>query len=162
MLNSGSWISVPTVTEMKAVVQRVSGASVSVEGKKVAAIDRGFLVLAGFGREDTEATLEWMARKIVSLRIFEDHTGRMTLPLSAVDGRILVVSQFTLYGDCRKGARPSFDKSASPEAARELYDRFVELLQAEAPGRVDSGVFQEKMDVSLVNDGPVTLVIDKE
>lgn len=147
---------------MKAVVQRVSGASVSVAGKTVGEIDRGFLVLAGFSRDDAEASLAWMARKIVSLRIFEDDTGRMTLPLSAVDGRILVVSQFTLYGDCRKGARPSFDKSAPRETARELYDRFVELIEAEAPGRVDSGVFQEKMEVSLVNDGPVTLVIEKE
>jgi D-tyrosyl-tRNA(Tyr) deacylase len=147
---------------MKAVVQRVSSASVSVAGKSVGAIERGFLVLAGFGREDTEATVAWMARKIVSLRIFEDDTGRMTLPLSAVDGRILVVSQFTLYGDCRKGARPGFDKSAPAEAARALYERFVQLIEAEAPGRVESGVFQEKMDVSLVNDGPVTLVIDND
>jgi len=147
---------------MRAVVQRVSGAAVAVAGKTVAEIGRGFLVLAGFSREDSEANLAWMARKIVSLRIFEDETGRMTLPLAAVHGRILVVSQFTLYGDCRKGARPSFDKSAPPEAAREMYDRFVELLEAEAPGKVESGVFQEKMDVSLVNDGPVTLVIEKE
>ena len=147
---------------MKAVVQRVGSASVSVSGESVAAIGRGFLVLAGFGGHDNEDTLAWMARKIVSLRIFEDDTGRMTLPMSAVGGRILVVSQFTLYGDCRKGARPSFDKSAPPEVARGLYDRFVELLEAEAPGKIESGVFQEKMDVSLVNDGPVTLVIEKE
>lgn len=147
---------------MKAVVQRVSSASVSVAGSVVGAIDRGLVVLVGFGREDTEATVSWMARKIVSLRIFEDDTGRMTLPLSAVDGRILVVSQFTLYGDCRKGARPSFDKSAPPEKARAWYERFLELTEAQAPGRVASGVFQEKMDVSLVNDGPVTLVIDND
>ncbi len=147
---------------MKAVVQRVSSASVSVAGQTVGEIDRGFLVLAGFSREDTETTLAWTARKIVSLRIFEDETGRMTLPLSEVNGRILVVSQFTLYGDCRKGARPSFDKSAAPEDARKLYDRFVELIETEAPGKVESGVFQEKMSVSLMNDGPVTLVIEKE
>jgi D-tyrosyl-tRNA(Tyr) deacylase len=147
---------------MRAVVQRVSSASVSVAGKTVGAIERGFLVLAGFSREDTESSLAWMARKIASLRIFEDDTGRMTLPLSEVGGRILVVSQFTLYGDCRKGARPSFDKSAAPASARELYGRFVELMEAQAPGDVESGVFQEKMDVSLVNDGPVTLVIEKD
>ena len=147
---------------MRAVVQRVSSASVSVAGDTVGRIDRGFLVLTGFSREDTEATLAWMARKIVSLRVFEDDSGRMTLPLAAVGGRILVVSQFTLYGDCRKGARPSFDKSAAPEVARTLYERFVELIEAEAPGKVESGVFQEKMDVALVNDGPVTLVIEKE
>jgi len=147
---------------MKAVVQRVSAASVSVAGKTVGAIEGGFLVLAGFGREDTEATVAWMARKIVSLRIFEDDTGRMTIPLSAVDGRILVVSQFTLYGDCRKGTRPGFDKSAPPETARALYESFLRLIEAEAPGRVESGVFQEKMEVSLVNDGPVTLVIEND
>jgi D-tyrosyl-tRNA(Tyr) deacylase len=147
---------------MKAVIQRVGSASVNVGGDTVGSIERGFLALVGFGRDDTEDTLAWMARKIVSLRIFEDETGRMTLPLSAVDGRILVVSQFTLYGDCRKGARPSFDKSAGPEEAHEMYDRFVELIEKEAPGRIESGVFQEMMKVELVNDGPVTLVIEKE
>jgi D-tyrosyl-tRNA(Tyr) deacylase len=147
---------------MRTVVQRVGSATVAVGGETVAKIDRGFLVLVGFGGDDDDETLAWMARKIVSLRIFEDDTGRMTLPLSAVDGRVLVVSQFTLYGDCRKGARPSFDKSAPPEGARVLFDRFVQLLEVEAPGKVETGVFQEKMDVSLVNDGPVTLVIEKE
>ncbi|MGD8413235.1 MAG: D-aminoacyl-tRNA deacylase [Candidatus Latescibacterota bacterium] len=147
---------------MKAVVQRVSAASVSVGGETVGAIERGFLVLVGFGRNDTEANAAWMARKIVSLRIFEDDTGRMTLPLSAVGGRILVVSQFTLYGDCRKGARPGFDKSAPPQEARRLYERFLQLVETEAPGRVESGLFQEKMEVSLVNDGPVTLMIEND
>lgn len=147
---------------MRAVVQRVRRASVSVEDREVSAIDRGFLVLVGFGREDTDDVVAWMARKVASLRVFEDEGGRMNLPLAAVDGRILAVSQFTLYGDCRKGARPSFEKSAPPEAARALYDRFLDLLEAEAPGRVASGEFQAKMAVSLVNDGPVTLVIEKE
>jgi D-tyrosyl-tRNA(Tyr) deacylase len=86
----------------------------------------------------------------------------MTLPLSAVGGRILVVSQFTLYGDCRKGARPGFDKSAPPQEARRLYERFLQLVETEAPGRVESGLFQEKMEVSLVNDGPVTLIIEND
>jgi D-tyrosyl-tRNA(Tyr) deacylase len=147
---------------MKAVVQRVSSASVDVDGRRVGAIGRGFLVLAGFGKDDNEDTLAWMARKIVSLRIFEDGDGRMSDPLSSVDGRILVVSQFTLYGDCRKGARPGFDKSAPPERARSLYQKFVDLLEAQAPGRIESGSFQAHMHVSLVNDGPVTLVIEKE
>ncbi len=147
---------------MKAVVQRVSSASVEVDGKVVSSIGRGFLALVGFGKDENEAGLSWMARKIVSLRIFEDKNGRMSLPLSAVDGRILVVSQFTLHGDCRKGARPGFDKSAPPEQARKLYDKFIELIEAEAPGRVQSGSFQEHMRVSLVNDGPVTLVIEKD
>ena len=147
---------------MKAVVQRVSSASVEVDGDVVSSIGRGFLALVGFGKDENEAGLSWMARKIVSLRIFEDKNGRMSLPLSAVDGRILVVSQFTLHGDCRKGARPGFDKSAPPEQARKLYDKFIELIEAEAPGRVQSGSFQEHMRVSLVNDGPVTLVIEKD
>jgi D-tyrosyl-tRNA(Tyr) deacylase len=147
---------------MKAVVQRVSSASVMVAGDTAGSIERGFLALVGFGRDDTDESLAWMARKIVSLRIFEDDSGRMTLPLSAVDGRILVVSQFTLYADCRKGARPGFDKSAGPEEAREMYGRFVELIETQAPGRIESGVFQEKMTVELVNDGPVTLIIEKE
>lgn len=147
---------------MKTVVQRVREAAVAIDGKEVARIGRGFLVLVGFGKNDGEETLKWMARKIVSLRIFEDEAGRMSLPLSSVDGSILVVSQFTLYGECRKGARPGFDKSAAPENARVLYRRFVELMESEAPGRSASGVFQEKMQVSLVNDGPVTLVIEKD
>lgn len=147
---------------MKAVVQRVKSAAVSVGGEEVAAIGRGFLVLVGFGKNDTEDTLSWTARKIVSLRIFEDKDGRMSLPLSAVDGEILVVSQFTLYGNCRKGARPSFEKSAAPEDAQKLYDRFVELIGEEAEGKVESGVFQERMQVSLVNDGPVTIIVEKE
>jgi D-tyrosyl-tRNA(Tyr) deacylase len=146
---------------MRVVVQRVAEASVSVDGAEVARIGRGFLVLAGFAREDTTADLEWMARKVASLRIFEDESGRMSLPLDAVGGEILVVSQFTLHADVRKGARPSFDDSASPEAARDLYHRFVEALRACATGRVATGEFQASMRVSLVNDGPVTLVIDR-
>jgi D-tyrosyl-tRNA(Tyr) deacylase len=147
---------------VKTVVQRVSEASVAVDGRKVASIGRGFVVLAGFRRDDTEAELVWMARKVASLRVFEGGDGHMSDSLAAVGGDILVVSQFTLYGNCRKGARPSFDKSAAPEAARELYGRFVELLRAEAPGRVETGEFQAMMEVSLVNDGPVTLVIERE
>lgn len=147
---------------MRAVVQRVSSASVEVDGRVVGAIGRGFLVLAGFGRDDNGETVAWMARKVVSLRIFEDADGRMSLPLSAVDGRLLVVAQFTLYGDCRKGARPGFDRSAPPDEAKRLYRRFVERIEAEAPGRVETGSFQAHMQVSLVNDGPVTLIIEKE
>jgi D-tyrosyl-tRNA(Tyr) deacylase len=147
---------------VRAVVQRVSQAAVMVGDERVAAIDRGFLVLVGFARNDDDATIDWMARKIPTLRVFEDEDGRMTLPLAAVDGRILVVSQFTLHGDCRKGARPSFDKSAAPEQARSMYERFLERIEKEMPGRVESGEFQEHMHVSLVNDGPVTIIIEKE
>jgi len=103
-----------------------------------------------------------MARKITSLRIFEDHTGRMSLALDAVDGDVLVVSQFTVYGDVHKGARPSFDDSAAPDDARVLYEHFVAALRELRPGRVATGEFQASMQVTLVNDGPVTLVIDRE
>jgi D-tyrosyl-tRNA(Tyr) deacylase len=147
---------------MRVVVQRVGEAAVAVAGEEIARIGRGYLVLAGFGKGDDESVLAWMAHKVATLRIFEDESGRMTLPLSAVEGRALVVSQFTLYGDCRKGARPSFDASAPPETARALYARFCALLEAELPGGVATGAFQERMAVSLVNEGPVTVVIERE
>jgi len=147
---------------MRAVVQRVDKASVVVDGSEVGAVGRGFLVLAGFTSTDDEETLRWMARKIVSLRVFEDAEGKMNLGIESVEGSILVVSQFTLYGDCRKGKRPSFDKSAPPDTAEGLYRKFVAIMREEAPCRIETGVFQAHMDVSLVNDGPVTLVIEKE
>lgn len=147
---------------MRVVLQRVSEASVSVDGSQVARIGRGYLVLAGFSRDDNDATLRWMARKVTTLRVFEDGEGRMSQSLEAVDGRLLVVSQFTLYGNCNKGTRPSYDKSASAEDARELYGRFVAMVEEEAPGRVETGEFQARMKVALVNDGPVTIVIERE
>ncbi|HEU4928497.1 MAG TPA: D-aminoacyl-tRNA deacylase [Candidatus Krumholzibacteria bacterium] len=146
---------------MRAVVQRVAQASVRVDGRDVARIGRGFLVLAGFAKSDTPATISWTARKVTSLRIFEDESGRMSLALDAVDGEMLVVSQFTLYGDVGKGARPSFDDSAPPEEARAMYERFVDELRALLPGRVHTGEFQASMQVSLVNDGPVTILVEK-
>ncbi|MCI0451708.1 MAG: D-aminoacyl-tRNA deacylase [Candidatus Latescibacteria bacterium] len=147
---------------MRAVVQRVAEASVRVDGREVARIGRGFLVLAGFSRADTPATIAWTARKVASLRVFEDQSGRMALSLEAVDGHVLIVSQFTLYGDVGKGARPSFDDSAPPDAARALYDDFVAALRAALPERVHTGEFQAAMQVSLVNDGPVTILVEKE
>lgn len=146
---------------MRAVVQRVSEASVRVGGRDVARIGRGLLVLAGFGRDDSPATVEWMARKVVSLRIFEDESERMSLSLDAVAGHVLVVSQFTLYGDVTKGARPSFDDSAPPTVARPLYEKFVAALGSLLPGRVHTGEFQASMQVALVNDGPVTILVEK-
>lgn len=146
---------------MRAVVQRVAHASVRVDGRDVASIARGFLVLAGFGRADSPATVAWTARKVASLRVFEDESGRMSLSLDAVDGHVLVVSQFTLYGDVGKGARPSFDESAPPEIARGLYEHFVAELRALLPERVHTGEFQATMQVSLVNDGPVTILLEK-
>ena len=143
------------------MVQRVSEASVRVDGHDIARIGRGFLVLAGFARADTRATIEWTARKVASLRVFEDQTGRMSLSLDAVDGHVLVVSQFTLYGDVNKGARPSFDDSAPPDVARDLYEQFVAALRSLLPDRVHTGEFQAAMQVSLVNDGPVTILVEK-
>jgi len=147
---------------MRAVVQRVERAGVSVDEREVARIGRGFLVLVGFRKGEAETALEWMARKIASLRVFQDGEGRMTAALDAVGGEMLVVSQFTLYADVNKGARPSFDQSAPAEEARRLYDRFVGLLRAQTRGRVATGEFQASMKVDLVNDGPVTIVIDRE
>ncbi len=147
---------------MRVVVQRVKEAAVAIEGREVARIGRGFLILAGFTASDTEAEIQWMARKLPSLRVFEDAGGKLNLTIEEVNGECLVVSQFTLYGDCRKGRRPSFDKSAPPAQAQQLYDSFVRILTKEATVRVATGMFREHMDVSLVNDGPVTLILDKE
>jgi len=147
---------------VRVVVQRVAQAAVEVGGREIARIGRGFLVLAGFGREDDDARVEWMARKVSSLRIFEDETGRMASGLESVGGGILVVSQFTLYGDVRKGTRPGFDASAPPESARGLYEKFLSTLRAAYAGPVASGEFQAHMHVSLVNDGPVTILIDND
>lgn len=147
---------------MRVVVQRVKGASVRVGGEEISRIGRGFLVFVGFAESDTNEVLQWVARKIVSLRVFNDDDGKMNRDLAAVDGKLLVVSQFTLYGDCRKGTRPSFDKSARADLAEALYDRFLEILEDLLPDRVASGVFQEHMEIGLVNDGPVTLTIGKE
>ena len=147
---------------MRAVIQRVTRASVTVDGREVAAIGHGLVVLVGFATTDTEQQLQWMSGKILSLRLFADDAGKMNLDLAAAEGELLVVSQFTLYGDCKKGKRPSFDRSAPAELATGLYDRFLDIVRAQAPGRVDSGVFQAHMLVNLVNDGPVTLIVDKE
>lgn len=144
---------------MKAVVQRVREASVTVDGAVVGAIGPGLLVLLGVAREDTEGAAEWLVEKILGLRIFEDGAGRMNLSLLDTGGALLVVSQFTLYGDTRKGRRPSFDGAARPEQANRLYEYFVALARARGV-RVETGVFQAMMQVSLVNDGPVTLICE--
>ncbi len=146
---------------MRCVVQRVSRAAVTVDGEVVGAIDGGLLVLAAFAPGDTESELDWMARKLVALRLFNDEAGRMNLSLADVGGGILLVSQFTLYGDCRKGNRPSFVGSAPPDRARELYDRFAALLRGRWP-TVAEGIFGARMAVELVNDGPVTVIVERE
>jgi D-tyrosyl-tRNA(Tyr) deacylase len=143
------------------VLQRVREAHVTIEGKVVGEIGIGQFLLVGFKQSDTTDQVEWMADKVVGLRIFQDDAGKMNRTLADVDGSILVVSQFTLYGDVRKGRRPSFIDAATPETAIRLYERFVELLEARHPGKVATGEFGAMMDVSLTNDGPVTLVIDR-
>ncbi len=146
---------------MRVVVQRVSEASVTVDGEVVGAIGTGLVVLAGFLPEDTRQTTSWMAAKVANLRIFADAQGRMNRSLLDVGGEVLAVSQFTLYGDARKGRRPSFVRAARPEVAIPLYEGFVEDLRALCPGGAQCGRFGAHMDVALVNDGPVTLVIDR-
>ncbi len=146
---------------MRVVVQRVSQAQVTVGGEVVGRIGRGLLVLAGFARGDDEAKLRWMADKIVGLRIFPDEEGKMNRSLLEAGGDLLVVSQFTLYGDARKGKRPSFVDAAPPEEAIPLYERFLQILKETAPCAVESGSFGAMMDVALVNTGPVTLWLER-
>ena len=141
---------------MRAVVQRVSSASVDSEGVRTGAIGAGFCVLLGVTHTDTEADAKWLAEKIAGLRVFEDGEGKLNRSLLDVGGEMLVVSQFTLYGDCRRGKRPSFSEAARPELANGLYEKFVEYVkQIGVP--VQTGVFQTMMAVSLVNDGPVSV-----
>ncbi|OXS57973.1 D-tyrosyl-tRNA(Tyr) deacylase [Cohnella sp. CIP 111063] len=144
---------------MKVVLQRVSDAKVTVGNEVVGAIGKGLLLLVGVGQEDSEQDLAWMADKLAGLRIFEDDAGKMNLSVEDVGGDVLSVSQFTLYGDCRKGRRPNFMGAARPELAEALYDKFNELLRARGL-RVETGKFGAMMDVSLVNDGPVTLILE--
>lgn len=144
---------------MRAVVQRVSSASVTVDGEIVGRIGGGLLVLLGVAVGDTDADLTYIVDKVVGLRIFEDEAGRMNVDLRAAGGALLVVSQFTLAGDCRKGRRPSWDGAARPDDARVWYERAVQAWRAEG-FVVETGVFQADMQVALVNDGPVTLLLD--
>lgn len=145
---------------MRAVVQRVHVASVTVDGRVTGAVGTGYLVLLGVRDGDAEPDAAWLARKVASLRLFPDDAGKMSRSLLDISGGALVVSQFTLYGDVRKGRRPSFSKAAAPEIAETLYERFCELLRAEGVVRVETGVFGAMMDVQLVNHGPVTLIVD--
>ena len=146
-------------TSMRAVVQRVSRSRVTVDGEVTGEIGKGFLVLLGVADGDTAADASLLAEKIVGLRVFEDAEGKMNLSLADVGGAMLVVSQFTLLGDCRKGRRPSFIAAARPEVARELYEAFVSAVRRQEIVAA-TGRFQAHMDVELVNDGPVTLLLD--
>jgi D-tyrosyl-tRNA(Tyr) deacylase len=144
---------------MRAVVQRVSRAQVTVKGEITGKIGCGLLVLLGVARADTAADADYLADKIAGLRVFEDENGKMNLDTASVGGGILVVSQFTLYGDVRRGKRPSFDAAAAPEHARKLYEYFVARIRA-AGLPCETGRFQEMMQVELVNDGPMTILLD--
>jgi len=145
---------------MRAVIQRVSRASVSSGGKSLGAIGHGLLVLVGFGHGDDSAAVAWMAEKIVKLRIFEDEAGKMNRSVADVGGGVLVVPQFTLYGDAQKGNRPGFDAAARPERSEPLFRELVAYLGDRTSLPVASGAFGAQMEVELVNDGPVTLIVD--
>jgi len=146
---------------MRAVIQRVKSAQVSVDGQVSGKIGKGLLVLLGVGKSDGESDLLFLTSKIPDLRIFEDASGKFNLSLKEIDGEILVVSQFTLYGDCRKGRRPSFTEAEEPTAAKHLYEQFISKLRGQGLS-VETGEFQAKMEVHLVNDGPVTLLLDSK
>ena len=146
---------------VRVLLQRVKKANVTVEGTTLGSIGRGVVLLVGVGPEDTEKEAEYVADKCVNLRIFEDSEGKMNLSALDVGGEALVISQFTLYGDCRKGRRPSFTDAAPPEVAQKLYNYFIERLGQEGLP-VESGVFQAMMEVHLVNDGPVTILLDSQ
>ena len=146
---------------MRSVVQRVKRASVTVDGERVGEISAGLMILLAVGQEDGEDAITWMVDKLVGLRIFEDEDGKMNRSIQDVGGEILMVSQFTLFGDCRSGKRPSFKTAAPPEQAKALYERIVTGIRSHGL-KVETGVFQAQMDVELVNDGPVTLLLDSE
>lgn len=146
---------------MRVVLQRISRARVTIEGEVAGQVGRGLLLLVAFSPSDDEETLEWMTGKILELRVFADEEGKMNRSLLDVGGAVLVVSQFTLYGDTRKGRRPSFVSAASPEVAVPLYESLLSRLETRLPGRVESGRFGAMMEVESVNDGPVTLLLER-
>lgn len=146
---------------MKAVIQRTTGAKVTVEDEEKGLVDRGLVVLLGVSQEDTEEDAAYLAKKIPHLRIFEDDDGKMNLSSVDVEGSILSISQFTLFGDCRKGRRPNFMQAAKPELAEELYEKFNDFVRREGTS-VETGAFGEMMQVDLINDGPVTLILDSK
>lgn len=145
---------------MRAVIQRVKSAVVKINGRPNDSISKGLLIFLGLGHEDAEEDVEWLSRKIASLRIFNDEQGKMNLSLRDIDGKALVVSQFTLHASTRKGARPSFVKAAQPEKAIPLYEKFKKQLSRDLGSEVGSGEFGAMMEISLINDGPVTIWID--
>ncbi|NLN65395.1 MAG: D-tyrosyl-tRNA(Tyr) deacylase [Clostridiaceae bacterium] len=147
---------------MRAVVQRVSQSKVVVDGQTVGSIEKGLTVLLGIGKDDTSKDVAYLANKIVNLRIFEDENEKMNRSVLDEQGEILVISQFTLYGDCRKGNRPSFINAASPQDANKLYQEFVQVLKDNYPLKVETGVFQAMMHVEIHNEGPVTILVESK
>ena len=146
---------------MRIVIQRVSRASVTIDGEISGEIDRGLLLLVGIHETDTKAEAGWCCSKIPRLRIFEDEEGKMNLSAQDINGGILVVSQFTLYGNTKKGTRPSFIEAARPEVAEPLYEYMIDKLKKESGLKIESGEFGAMMDVELINDGPVTIILEK-
>ena len=146
---------------MRVVVQRVKSASVTVDKEVTGAIGKGLLLLVGVHQEDTKEQMEWMCEKVLKLRIFEDKEGKMNRSVTDVEGGILVVSQFTLYGDAKKGTRPSYIEAARPEKAEPMYEEMVNYIKMNSDLDIQTGKFAAMMDVELVNDGPVTLVLEK-
>lgn len=147
---------------MRAVIQRVSSSEVRIDNELVGKIGYGLNVLLGIKDDDTEADMDYIINKLVNLRIFEDSDGKMNQSILDIDGELLLVSQFTLYGDCRKGRRPGFSRSGSVDEAEKKYAIFVEKLKMQAIKKIETGVFQAEMEVLIVNDGPVTLLLDSE
>ncbi|NNC70845.1 MAG: D-tyrosyl-tRNA(Tyr) deacylase [Flavobacteriaceae bacterium] len=147
---------------MRVIVQRVSQASVSVDGKEISSIGKGYLILLGITHDDTEKDIDWLTKKITNLRVFNDENGVMNKSLVDVDGNVIVVSQFTLHASTKKGNRPSYINAAKPTIAIPLYEKFVKQLENELGKKVGTGIFGADMNVSLINDGPVTIMIDSK
>jgi D-tyrosyl-tRNA(Tyr) deacylase len=147
---------------MRVVIQRVTRSSVTIDGKREASTGSGLLVLAGFSGDDSHDDLEWIAGKIIRLRVFDDNNGVMNLSIAETGGELLLISQFTLFARTRKGNRPSYIEAAGPEIAIPLYEKFIALLRTEIPGKVKTGKFGAEMAVELINDGPVTIIIDSK
>jgi D-tyrosyl-tRNA(Tyr) deacylase len=147
---------------MRAVVQRVTKSKVTVGQEIAGSIKKGLVVLLGIGKEDTAKDIEYLANKIVNLRVFEDENGKMNLSVLDINGELLVVSQFTLFGDCRKGNRPSFINAAAPDEANRMYMEFLKHIRLNYPIKVEEGVFQAEMALEIHNDGPVTILLDSK